>query len=378
MGNWGCPLTRPLERIAGYFHVRWALGSWNTRRKGAIMAKIQASGEMRITRRSVLCGALVTAAVTAARTVLAQQMQTHLPPRVVAKAKGPLVFLDYDKDEIDFAYDQAPWAPNAGEVAKRNAQKSAAALARLGPPRRVAYGSADIEKLDIYITKQPNAPINVFIHGGAWRTGNAKGAAYMSETFVDAGAHFVSLDFNNVTDVDGNLIIMAEQVRRAIAWVHKNAASFGGDANRLYVSGTSSGGHLAAVALTTDWQKDFRLPADTLKGGLCCSGMYDLYPVSLSARAGYVKFTPEMIEKLSPQRHLDKLVAPVIVAHGTLETPEFQRQNREFAAAVKGAGKPATLLIGQGYNHFEMFETLGNPYGLLGRAMLEQMKLKTG
>jgi arylformamidase len=200
----------------------------------------------------------------------------------------------------------------------------------------------------------------------------------MSETFVDAGAHFVSLDFNNVTDVDGNLIIMAEQVRRAIAWVHKNAASFGGDANRLYVSGTSSGGHLAAVALTTDWQKDFRLPADTLKGGLCCSGMYDLYPVSLSARAGYVKFTPEMIEKLSPQRHLDKLVAPVIVAHGTLETPEFQRQNREFAAAVKGAGKPVTFLIGQGYNHFEMFETLGNPYGLLGRAMLEQMKLKTG
>jgi arylformamidase len=170
-------------------------------------------------------------------------------------------------------------------------------------------------------------------------------------------------------------MIMAEQVRRAIAWLHKNAASFGGDPDRLYISGTSSGGHLAAVALTTDWQKDFGLPADTLKGGLCCSGMYDLYPVSLSARAGYVKFTPEMIEKLSPQRHLDKLVAPVIVAHGALETPEFQRQNREFAAAVKKAGKPVTFLIGEGYTHFEMFETLGNPYGLLGRAMLEQMKL---
>ena len=341
------------------------------------MEKIQAGRETRMTRRSVLCGALVMAAVGASRTVLAQQMQTHLPPRVTAKPKGPLVFLDYDKEEIDLAYDQAPWAPNAGEIAKRNAQKSAAALARLGPPRRVAYGSADIEKLDIYLTKQPNAPINVFIHGGAWRTGNAQGAAYMSETFVDAGAHFVSLDFNNVIDVGGNLIILAEQVRRAIAWVHKNAASFGGDTNRLYVSGTSSGGHLAAVALTTDWKKDFGLPADTLKGGLCCSGMYDLHPVSLSARAGYVKFTPEMIEKLSPQRHLDKLVAPVIVAHGTLETPEFQRQNREFVAAVKGAGKPVTFLIGQGYNHFEMFETLGNPYGLLGRAMLGQMKLKT-
>ena len=70
-------------------------------------------------------------------------------------------------------------------------------------------------------------------------------------------------------------------------------------------------------------------------------------------------------------------MAPVIVAHRTLETPKFQRQNREFAAAVKNAGNPVTFLIGQGYNHFEMFETLGNPYGLLGRAILQQMKLKT-
>src|SRR6185503_6293225 len=157
----------------------------------------------------------------------------HLPPGVAPKPKGRLVFLDYDQDEIDFAYDQTPWAPNQGEVAKRNAQKSAAALARLGPPRRVAYGSADIEKLDIYVTKPPNAPINVFIHGGAWRQSDAKGVAYMSETFVDAGAHLGALDFNNVTDVDGNLMILAEQVRRAIAWVYRNAASFGGDANRL-------------------------------------------------------------------------------------------------------------------------------------------------
>ena len=80
---------------------------------------------------------------------------------------------------------------------------------------------------------------------------------------------------------------------------------------------------------------------------------------------------------LSSQRHLDKLAAPVIVAHGTLETPEFQRQNREFAGAVKAAGKPVTFLIGEGYNHYEIQETLGNPYGVLGRAVLEQMKLKT-
>src|SRR5438067_11442069 len=134
---------------------------------------------MGVTRRSVLASALAAAASARfARSAMAQALQKYLPPGVAPKRKGPIVFLDYDKEEIDLAYDQAPWAPNQAEIAKRNAQKSAAALARLGPPRRVAYGSAQIEKLDIYLTKQPNAPVNIFIHGGAWRRGNASQVAY--------------------------------------------------------------------------------------------------------------------------------------------------------------------------------------------------------
>jgi arylformamidase len=103
--------------------------------------------------------------------------------------------------------------------------------------------------------------------------------------------------------------------------------------------------------------------------------MFDMKPVRLSARSRYVKFTDAMEDAMSAQRHLDRLNAPVVLAHGTLETPEFQRQSRDFAAAVKAAGKPVQLLVGSGYNHFEMLETLASPYGLLGRAALEQMKL---
>ena len=224
---------------------------------------------------------------------------------------------------------------------------------------------------------RPNAPINIFIHGGAWRAGTSADAAYLAETFVDAGAHFVAVDFNNVIETNGNLMTMADQVRRAVAWVYRNALSFGGDQNRLYVSGVSSGGHLASVVLMSDWQRDFGLPVNIVKGGLCGSGMYDLYPVTFSARSNYIKFTNDVVEALSAQRHLDKLVAPVIVAHGTLETPEFQRQSREFTTAMKTAGKSVTFLVGEGYNHYELHETLGNPYGLLGRAVLEQMKLKS-
>ena len=289
--------------------------------------------------------------------------------------KGPAVWLDMDQAELDAAYDQSQYAPNLAQIRQRYATNSEAVRARLGAPRRHAYGPTQIEALDIYPTKSPNAPINVFLHGGAWRAGLAKNYAHPAELFVHAGAHYVVPDFINVIESHGDLRPMADQVRRTVAWVHRNARTFGGDPDRIYVSGHSSGAHLAGLVLVTDWRKDFDLPADTVKGGLCSGGMFDLEPVRLSARSSYVAFTDEIVQALSPQRHLDKLEAPVIVAYGTLETPEFQRQSRDFAAAVQAAGKAVQLLVGEGYNHFEMPETLANPYGLLGRAVLAQMRL---
>src|SRR3974377_304820 len=106
--------------------------------------------------------------------------------------------------------------------------------------------------------------------------------------------------------------------------------------------------------------------------------MFDLTPVRPSARSNYVKFAAEAEGSLSPQRPLDKLVAPVTLVYGTDETPEFQRQSRDFAAAVKAAGKPVTLSVMEGNNHFEVAEQLRNPYSLFGRAVSEQMNLRSG
>ena len=117
------------------------------------------------------------------------------------------------------------------------------------------------------------------------------------------------------------------------------------------------------------------MPPTMINAGVAGSGLFDLKPVRLSARSNYVKLADDIEENLSPQRNLDKLVAPVALVYGTYETPEFQRQSRDFVDAVKKAGKSAQLIAGEGYNHFEIIETLANPYGLLGRAALEQMKL---
>ena len=318
-----------------------------------------------LTRRALLA----SAAVMSGGAALAQSA----PP---AHVKGPLVWLDLDQKELDDAYDQSVYAPNLRQITGRYVTNSNAVRERIGAPKRLSYGATPIEGLDLYATPKPNAPVHVFIHGGAWRSGLAKDYATPAEMFVHAGAHFAVPDFNNVIETKGDLMPMAQQARTAVAWVYKNAQSFGGDPNRIYVSGHSSGGHLAGVVLTTDWRKDFGLPVDVVKGVVCCSGMFDLKPVRLSKRSEYVKFTDQVEHALSAQRHLDKINCPVTLVYGSLETPEFQRQSRDFAAAVRAAGKAVQIVVAPGYNHFEVNETLASPYGFFGRAVLEQMKLQ--
>lgn len=290
------------------------------------------------------------------------------------RPKGPSVWMDLDQQALDDAYDQEVYAPNRAQIVERRHANSETLRDLLGQPSRYAYGSSEIEKLDVFRAPMPNAPINIFIHGGAWRRNRAADYAVQAELVVRAGANYVIPDFINVDQAGGSLFPMEEQVRRAIIWTYRNAREFGGDPDRLYLSAHSSGSHLSACMLTSDWSA-LELPPDFIKGALLCSGMYDLKPVRLSKRSHYVTFSDDMEHALSPQRHLENLTTPLILAYGTYETPEFQRQTRDFFSAVQGAGKPVELLVGKGYNHFELLETISNPYGIIGRALLHQMRI---
>lgn len=292
------------------------------------------------------------------------------------RTRGPLVFLDYDQAALDAAYDQNAYAPNREQINTRNLANSAAALGRLGRPERFAYGDGAAEHLDVFRTSAADAPIFIFVHGGAWRATGIERYYFAAEPFVRAGAHAVLLQFDGVEVTGGQLMPIARQIRRAVAWVHANAARLGGDPERIFAAGHSSGAHMTGTLTIADWA-EYGAPQDVLKGALCCSGMYDLDGPSRSARSSYVRFDDETLEALSTQRRLDRIAIPLTVLYGTFETPEFQRQGREFAAALHAAGKQVRLLVGEGYNHFEIIETIGNPYGLVGHAALTMMGLET-
>jgi arylformamidase len=333
------------------------------------------NGELRIARpvtRRTIVGAAGAAAAIAATPAFAEECRIGPP----VHDKGPLVWMGMDQIELDAAYDQSFYA-NTRQAIARFTSDSEAARTRLGAPLTKAYGQTEIEKLHIFQAKRPNAPIFVFIHGGAWLGGPARNRDFLAEMFVNAGAHYVAPDFVRVDAANGDLRVMAEQVRRAIAWTYNNAKSFDGDPERLYIGGHSSGGHLCGVAMVTDWQADFGVPATIVKAGMCMSGMYDMKAVRLSKRNAYVKFDDDMEQAMSPQRHIDLLRTPVIVTYGSNETPEFQRQARDFAAAIESAGKPVELIEAANYSHVDMEAALGNPYGPNGRAALAMMKLST-
>src|ERR1700742_258479 len=118
-------------------------------------------------RRTVLAGA--SAVVATGGGARAQAPAASPKPR----EKGPRVWLDLDQQELDDAYDQSKYAANLQQVVKRYATNSEQVRARLGAPKRHAYGPTPIEGLDLYTAKQPNAPVHIFIHGGTWRTGRA-------------------------------------------------------------------------------------------------------------------------------------------------------------------------------------------------------------
>lgn len=326
--------------------------------------------DRRIGRRTFLTSAMALAATSAlpagTRTALAAGAPVDNCESVEQK-----VYLDYTQDQLDRAYDQFAWAPNGEKIIERYTSESEAAAACL-EQRSLSYGPTSEETLTVFPSARQNAPIHVFVHGGAWQQLTAEDSYFPAPIFVDAGAHYVAVNFAKIPDV--RLPDMADQVRRAVAWLYNNAKSFDGNPDQIYVSGHSSGAHLVGVLLTTEWEQ-YGVPETVIKGGFPVSGMFDLRPVLLSARSSFLKLSSSEEDALSPIRHLERISCPVTVSYGEEESPEFKRQSLCFASALENARHPAGLIVLPRTNHFEAILSMSQESGILAHAALRQMGL---
>lgn len=286
--------------------------------------------------------------------------------------KSQKIFGSYDQAALDRAYFQRCWAPNCDEIIQWYTDASAKVYARMSAELNIPYGDSADERFDLFRAANADAPVLVFVHGGAWQALTKEDSVFPAELFVGAGVSYIALNFGVVPSV--RLPDMVGQVQRAIAWLWRNGKAQGINSDRLYLCGHSSGAHLAAMALFADWQS-LGLPRDILKGGLCASGSYDLEAVMLSYRGKYLQLNKAEEAALSPIHFVERLACPVAVAYGDQESPEFQRQACEFHRRIENAGGRTQLLVAKNLNHFEISKTLASPDGFLARVVLNMVGL---
>ena len=303
--------------------------------------------------------------------------QTSAPPTQAARRQssartGPALYRSFrTQAEIDSQYDVESSVPDFGRYVDFFLSNSARARKELGPRLDVPFGPTTAETLDIYPAARPDAPVHMFIHGGYWHSLSSKEFSFVAEGLVAAGVTVAVNNYALCPEVTITEIV--RQNRAAVAWLYRNAAAFGGNRNRIYVSGHSAGGHLTAMLLATDWERDFGLPFDLVKGGTAISGLFDLEPFVHSWLQPRLRLTADEVDRMSPIRHVPDRASPLIVTFGGDESAEFRRQSEAFLAAWTGNGLDGRYLDLPGRNHFTVLEDYMESGSPLCRSILRQM-----
>jgi len=275
---------------------------------------------------------------------------------------GAKVFADYDQEALDKQLNlRARW-PEHPEVFARWAEDSRKTRDAAERYSELSFGTEPSETLELFLpeTGAKPPPCLIFIHGGYWQALDKSDFSYLAPAFLEAGIAYVSVNYGLAPDF--SIVSMVEQTRRAIAWLYRNGAAQGIDRDRLFVAGHSAGGHLAAMALITDWTSlGSDLPADLLKGGVSVSGLYEMEPIHLSYHNEILGVRPEEVPGLSPRNLIPATSAPLICAVGSEETDEFLRQQDAFLADWREAGLPGDGLVLPGLTHFSAVDALGQP-----------------
>lgn len=285
------------------------------------------------------------------------------------------VYREYDQEALDAEYNLRPLWPDVPEVIAHRENESAAVRSRIPGRLNIAYGEEPKETLDVFPPSngRGGAPALIYIHGGYWQMSDKDDTTYIAPAFLDAGIAFITLNYTLAPD--GNMDVMVEECRRAVAWVYHNAAEIGVDPEQLYLAGHSAGGHLTAMMLATDWSAiDPALPAMPFKGACALSGLYDLEPLRLTYLNDVLGLNPEAAARNSPL-YLDPMAdIPLILSVGELETDEFKRHQTELYAAWSAKGLAVEEIPAPDCHHYTIVGHFGDPASALHKAMLDMMR----
>jgi arylformamidase len=276
---------------------------------------------------------------------------------VTAGPDGTPVWRGMNLAELDAAYNNMAAVPDGAARLQGWAERSQALRQRYPDQLDLPYGNRPRNRIDLFRTSKSDAPLLVFIHGGYWQRNSKEIFACMAEGPLARGFNVATIGYTLAPDA--TLTAIAAEIRSAVGWLRREGPAHGVSSARLIVSGWSAGAHLAA--LTMDMPE--------VDAGFCISGIFDLEPIRLGSLNEKLHLTPAEAEALSPIRHIPPQAAPLIVAYGTGELAELQRQSRDFQSAWHAAGHSGRMMALEDRNHFSILEEIAAPDGALTAAL---------
>lgn len=262
------------------------------------------------------------------------------------------------QEELDEQYNLYNTVPDVQLYADFYQNESDRVRAEIRHETNVPYGPTLDEYIDIYPadTDEPS-PVLMYIHGGYWRARTSGEFGFVARGPLSKGVTTISVNYSLCPKV--KLAEIVRQVRSSVAWVYRNAETFGGDRERIHVSGHSAGGHLAATLLMTDWEGDYGLPQDIVKSAACVSGLFDLAPFPYTFMQPQLQFDWDEVRRYSPIHHIPRsadYAPPLLLAYGSEEPDELRRQSDDFLAAWEKAGLTGERIVVEGKNHYDVID----------------------
>jgi len=281
------------------------------------------------------------------------------------------VFRGYDAAGLEAQYNARASIPEHPQIFQRWKEQSAAVRRTRAERARldVRYGQGAMETLDLFFAAQSNAPLHMLIHGGYWRSLDKSDFSDKAQALVDAGVTVAVVNYSLCPAV--TIATIVEEVRRAAAWLWREAPNLGCDRARFQISGHSAGGHLTAMLIATDWSSYAAdLPKAMIHSALLVSGIYELEPLRFASMNQDLKLSADEARRLSPIFMTPAAAVPMALAYGALESAEFKRQSEDFAKAWRQHGLSIEVAELAGLNHLTIIETLGDPKSALCQTAL--------
>lgn len=209
-------------------------------------------------------------------------------------------------------------------------------------------------QLDLYKPKdlKKPAPLLVFIHGGAWKSG--KRSDYLVYLLAFARKGYVTATVSYRLLKDSPYPACAEDIKDAVSWFYRNGEIYGYDPDRIALIGGSAGAHLALLT-AYGWKKpgenndSTKSPGNKhrIKAVVDIYGPVDLtteyariHPLVTSFIAHSYNEAPELYREASPIKYLSKNNPPTLILHGTSDELVPISQSDMLKARLDDLGVP--------------------------------------